>query len=111
MGLALHNRGHKVLGRDIGAEVDDLEPFPAQQIGDDGAGQAVLVPGRGTDDHHAALPAPARELGAQPPDKPQCHCRGTVLFCDGYRPGRPAGTHTAQHGRQQVEVNPGWVHP
>ena len=54
--------------RCVGAEVDDLEAFPAEQIGDDGAGQAVLVPGRGTDDHDAALAAPARELGAQPPD-------------------------------------------
>ena len=97
--------------RRVRAEVDDLEPFPAEQIGDDGAGQAVLVPGRGTDDHHAALPAPAGELGAQPPDYAQGHRRGSVLGRDGHRAVGPGRTHAGQHGHQQVEVNLSWLHP
>jgi hypothetical protein len=94
-------------GRGVGAEVDDVEALPAQQVGDDRAGQAVLVPGRPADDDRAALAAAPGEPRPQPPDDPLGHGRRAVLGGHGDRPLGPAVADAAQHRHEEVQVDAG----
>ena len=79
----------------------------AEQVGDDRTREAVLVARRGTEDDGAALAAPTREPGAEPPDDPLRDRGGTVLVGDAEASVRPAATDVTQRRHEQLVVDLG----
>ncbi len=103
VGLArgLRERGR----RGVGSHVEDLEPDPSQQIGEDRRRERMLLPHGRADHDRASLAASASEPGPEPTDQAERDRSRPMLVRDGELAGCPPIPHHLERRHQKVEVD------